>query len=281
MLGDLHCHTRLSDGSMGLEDVVYFAKRAGLDFIAITDHDTMAGVTRATVLGKRYGISVVPGVEFSCLDAARGRKVHMLCYLPQKPDRLEGLCTKILDARTKAGQEMILRTARYYPITAEYVARYSTSSKSIYKQHIMHALMDLGFAQCVIGKEFHELFDPKEGLAYVSTEYPTVEEVLDLIDLAGGLAVLAHPGEYDSFELLDELLEKKRLAGVEVYHPRNTPQEVSRLEQQAAHYGVLRFGGTDFHGFYSKAVNPLATCITPQETLDKLFRQKKSATAGT
>ena len=275
MIGDLHCHTKLSDGSMGLEDVIYFAKRAGLDFVAVTDHDTMAGVTRATVLGKRYGIHVVPGVEFSCIDTQRGRKVHLLCYLPQKPDRLEGLCTKILDARTKAGQEMIQRAARYYPITPDYVARYTAGSKSIYKQHIMHALLDLGYTDRIIGKEFHQLFHPKLGLAYVNVEYPTVDEVLDLIALAGGLAVLAHPGEYDSFDLLDELLEKKRLDGVEVYHPRNTPEQVKRLEEQTAHYDIPRFGGTDFHGFYTSVINPLATCITPHETLDCLFRLKK------
>lgn len=102
MIGDLHCHTKLSDGSMGIEDVVFYAKRMGLDFIAITDHDTMAGVTRASVLGQRYGIQVIPGVEISCIDSKRGRKVHMLCYLPLKPMRLESIFQKTLTLRTQA-----------------------------------------------------------------------------------------------------------------------------------------------------------------------------------
>lgn len=275
MIGDLHCHTKLSDGSMGLEDVIYFAKRAGLDFVSITDHDTMAGVTRAVILGKRYGINVIPGVEFSCCDAKRGRKVHVLCYLPQKPDRLEGLCNKILDARTKAGQEMIRRTARFYPITADFVSRYYAGSKSIYKQHIMNALMDLGYTDRIFGPIFQQLFDNKRGLAYVGIDYPDPFEVIDLIHQAGGLAVLAHPREYDSFDLLDEMLEQEVLDGIEVYHPRNTTEDIQKLEQLSREYRVLKFGGTDFHGFYTKSYSPLATCITPHETLNQIFRQKK------
>ena len=68
MIGDLHCHSKLSDGSTSLEDIVFYAKRADLDALAITDHDTLAGASRAQVLGKRYGITVIPGVEISTFD---------------------------------------------------------------------------------------------------------------------------------------------------------------------------------------------------------------------
>ena len=277
MIGDLHCHTKLSDGSMGLEDVIYFAKRAGLDFISITDHDTLAGVTRAAILGKRYGINVVTGVELSCVDEQRGKKVHILCYMPETPDRLEGLCNKTLDSRTKAGHEMIKRVSQFYPITADFVARYYAGSKSIYKQHIMNALMDLGYTSSIFGDEFNKLFNKKTGLVYVDPEYPSVFNVLELIHQAGGLAVMAHPREYDSFELLDELLAKELLDGIEVYHPRNTPEDVKKLEQLTESNNVLKFGGTDFHGFYTSNLCPLATCITPHETLSQLFKQKNSA----
>lgn len=63
MIGDLHCHSKLSDGSTGLDDIVFYAKRAGLDALAITDHDTMSGVPRAEILGRRYGLTVIPGVR--------------------------------------------------------------------------------------------------------------------------------------------------------------------------------------------------------------------------
>mgnify|MGYP000587385296 CR=1 FL=1 len=77
MIGDLHCHSKLSDGSTSLEDIVFYAKRAGLDALAITDHDTLAGASRAQVLGKRYGITVIPGVEISTFDPDTQRRVHI------------------------------------------------------------------------------------------------------------------------------------------------------------------------------------------------------------
>lgn len=78
MIGDLHCHSKLSDGSTGLDDIVFYAKRAGLDALAITDHDTMSGVPRAEILGRRYGLTVISGVEISTFDPDTGRRVHIL-----------------------------------------------------------------------------------------------------------------------------------------------------------------------------------------------------------
>ena len=70
--GDLHCHTRLSDGTLGIEDLIAFAKKKGLETIAITDHDCLAGTVRSKVIGARHGIQVIPGVELSSTDAEAG-----------------------------------------------------------------------------------------------------------------------------------------------------------------------------------------------------------------
>ena len=80
MAGDLHCHTRLSDGSIGIEDLIALAKSAGLKTIAVTDHDTYAGAMRAKILGERSGLQVLPGIEFSCQNKETGRNwtVEML-----------------------------------------------------------------------------------------------------------------------------------------------------------------------------------------------------------
>ncbi len=96
MIGDLHCHTTLSDGSLGIEDIIVQAKRTGVDFISITDHDTMSSISRAKVLGERYGIQTIPGVELSAWDKTRNRKVHILCYAPQKPD-LDNVVKIVMD----------------------------------------------------------------------------------------------------------------------------------------------------------------------------------------
>ena len=94
MKADLHCHTMLSDGTLGIEELIQVAKKSGVDTIAITDHDTLAGTVRAAIIGKRFNINVITGVELSCWDDERNRKVHLLCYMPDHPDRLEGLCMR-------------------------------------------------------------------------------------------------------------------------------------------------------------------------------------------
>ncbi len=275
MLGDLHCHTRLSDGSSTIDDLVFYAKRGGLDFVAITDHDTMAGATRAAVLGKRYGIKVVPGAELSAYDTARKRRVHILCYLPQKPERLLGICTKVIESRTLAGQEMLKRVMRYYPVTPEHVSRYSAGSKALYKAHIMNAIIDLGYSDRIYGPLYDDLFDSWQGSCYVEVTYPDVRHVLDVVHSAGGLAVLAHPAEYDSFDLLEELCGKNLLEGVECSHPRCSPQDQQRITEIADHYGLIKTGGTDFHGFYARDPHPLGSFLTQPEEIDKLYKLAK------
>ncbi len=275
MLGDLHCHTRLSDGSSTIDDLVFYAKRGGLDFVAITDHDTMAGVTRATVLGKRYGIKVVPGIELSAYDTARKRNVHILCYLPQKPERLLGICSKVLESRNRAGQEMLGRAMRYYPITTEHVARYSSGSKALCEAHIMNAIMDLGYTDRIYGPLYDELFDSWQGSCYVSITYPDVRNVIDVIHSAGGLAVMAHPSRNDGFDLLEELCTKKLLEGVEYSHPGVGPEDKERISQLAKHYGLIKTGGTDFHGYYSRRPQPLGSFVTQPEDIDELYKLSK------
>ena len=159
MIGDLHCHTTLSDGSLGIEDIIVQAKRTGVDFISITDHDTMSSISRAKVLGERYGIQTIPGVELSAWDKTRNRKVHILCYAPQKPDRLEGICIKACEIRKQCAKEMLQNVMERYPISAESVMKHAMGSKSIFKQHIMHALIDYGYTTHFYGRLNNELFN--------------------------------------------------------------------------------------------------------------------------
>ena len=88
MRGDLHCHTKLSDGSLGIEDLITLAKKRGIEAIAITDHDCLAGTVRGKIIGDRFGVQVIPGVELSATDTKTGKKVHLLCYLSDAPDQI-------------------------------------------------------------------------------------------------------------------------------------------------------------------------------------------------
>lgn len=278
MIGDLHCHTRLSDGSMSIDDLVYYAKRAGMDFVAVTDHDTMEGVTRATVLGKRYGIGIVAATEISSFDPATGRKVHILCYLPDKPDRLQGLMGQTLERRARVGKKMILDVMRYYPVTEEHIHRYTSGSKSIYKAHIIQALLDLGYDCQSHGQLYHHLFSSDEGICHREPEYPDVYTALELVASAGGIAVLAHPPEYGSMKLMRELAEKQLIQGVECHHPRIGEEDRKIILETAKTYGLLCTGGSDFHGLLTSKPCPLASCIAPEPWINAMFSYKKKMT---
>lgn len=272
MICDLHCHTTLSDGSLGIEDVIAQAKRMNIDFLSITDHDTMASFSRADILGERHGVKILHGVELSAWDKTRGSKVHILCYAPKKPDRLEGLCLKSCEIRKACSKEMIEKVMEKFPITLESVLRHTTSSKSIFKQHIMRALIDYGYALEFYGDLDKELFNPRHGSCYVEREYPDVNFVLDLIHSAKGVAVMAHPAQYDNIELLSELAEKGKIDGVEIGHYSADESYRNALSEIADKYGLIITGGSDFHGLYNCVPTHLGIESTSKDNLDKIIK---------
>ncbi len=273
MIGDLHCHSRCSDGSMKVEDLIPYGKRAGLDVIAITDHDTLVGVPRAVELGKQWGISVIPGVEISCYDPDNGRRVHILCYFPKKPEQLEPLLKETFNSRKRAGEVMLERIMKQFPLTREQVLCYAADSDAIYKPHILHALMDLGYDYQIYGQLFERMFSRRSPCNITeNVDYPTVYEALDCVHAAKGIPVMAHPSVYRSMELLEKLAKEKQIMGLEIDHPRNKAEDRPRMEAIAENYGLIRTGGTDFHGFYRGTAYPLASCITVEEELKKLYR---------
>lgn len=276
MVCDLHCHSKISDGSMGIEELLMMAKRRGISAISVTDHDAVVGATRACVVGKRLGIDVIHGVEMSAYDYARNRKVHILGYLCDSPDRLEGMCLRTNNNRRTAAKEMMTKVLRYYPIVPDTIARHASGSTNVFKQHIMHALVEAGYADSIFGDVFRKLFSSKGGCAYVSIEYPDVREVIDLIRSAGGLAVLAHPYVYDSVDLMHELAEENRLDGIEVWHPSNNEERIATLKEFAQSHGILMTGGTDFHGLYTDSPTPLGSCGAPENTVQLMKAYKNS-----
>lgn len=282
MKADLHCHTTLSDGSLGIEEVIAQAKRNNIDCLAITDHDCLSSVSRAVVLGRRYGIEILPAVEFSAFDGKRGTKAHILCYLPHKPDRLEGLCMRNSEMRRQRGKKMAMKVLERYPITLENIVKYSSGSKAIYKSHIMHALMDYGYTTELYGDVYSELFDSKAGLCAdeVSNETmsnPEIHFVLELIHSAGGIAVMAHPRVFDNFELIEELAKEEKLDGVEVWHQSLKQGDEKTLLDLCKKYDLIATGGSDFHGFYNHYPISVGYNLTPRESLDKILLHKKES----
>ncbi len=282
MKADLHCHTTISDGSLGISDVIKQADRNDVRYLAITDHDSLASLSRAAVLGKRYNVNVIPAAEFSAFDNTRGRKVHILCYMPEKPDRLEGLCIRTSEGRMKLGKSLAMCVLEKYPITLESILRYSAGSKAIYKCHIMHALMDYGYTTELYGSVYDEIFDVKDGLcaAQVRQEadfYPDVRFVTTLIRASGGLSVMAHPMVYDSLELLEELAAEGAIDGAEVWHSSADEHMSGQIKELTERYGIIGTGGSDFHGFYNHYAIQIGSNPTPEDELNKILNHKVKA----
>lgn len=274
MAADLHCHTKLSDGSVGIEDIIVIAHKSGIDTIAITDHDCIAGTVRGQVIGKRYGVTVIPGVELSAFDAEAGKQVHILSYLADAPDRLEAICRKTSTARKRAGQIMMLKVAARFPITSEFIISHASGSTNLFKQHIMHALMDAGYTNELFGDLHRALFSTdSESNVLAPTKHPSVEEVINEIHGAGGIAVLAHPGKYNNFDEIDKYVELG-LDGIEVWTPFNSKEQSSDLEQICKKKKLLMTGGSDFHGTYGEKTVTLGAYSTPKDHLDKLMGYK-------
>ncbi len=273
MPADLHCHTRLSDGSVEVEELIELARGSGLDAVAITDHDTFDGVERAQIRGSAVGVEVISGAEISCFDNNRHRLVHLLCYYCDKRSEFDDVFSSIAESRRSQGEEALEKIMRLYPITKEMVNKRSLGSTTLFKQHIMQTLLDCGYTDKIYGDLYYKLFNKKDGIAATHIEYPDVFEILERIQQSGGIAVLAHPSVYSSLELLPELAERG-LDGVEFSFPRRQEGEDKILSEIAEKYKLIKTGGTDFHGGSTSRVYPIGTCTTEESQLLRLKELK-------
>lgn len=279
MVADLHCHTRLSDGSVTVDELIVLAKERGVTALAVTDHDTVSGVSRAVLFGRQNGVEVVPGIELSCYDQVRGKKVHLLGYYMDEMEKLEGLCKSAWSSQHDWAESVMDKVLARYPITRAMVLRRAQGSTNIYRQHVMHALLDAGLADGFFGTTYQALFQKKTGLAWTDKRYPEVRGAIAELHAAGGLAVIAHPGEYDNFTLIEELAQKGLLNGIECWHPHHSKEDTERGVALAKRYGLLMTGGTDFHGMYTDTPRPVGSFLTPASQLERM-RAWKSARRG-
>lgn len=274
MSGDLHCHTRLSDGSLGIEEIISFALKKGLGTIAITDHDCLAGTVRGKVIGARHGLQVIPGVELSSTYEEIDKNIHILCYLPDSPDMLEGLCKRNSQARKRASHFMMLQTAKRYNIPTEFIAKCATGSTNLFKKHIMQSLIECGYADCFNGELYEELFTKKgENNILIVPKYESTKAVIDSIHEAGGIAVLAHPYRSGCEDSIDDII-KMGIDGIEVNHPSANEEQRANLRKIASKSKLLVTGGSDFHGLYNEYKVSLGDYTTSDEELHALLTYK-------
>jgi predicted metal-dependent phosphoesterase TrpH len=269
---DLHCHTTASDGALTPTELVQLAARSDVGVIAVTDHDTVAGVEEAVSVGEKVGVRVVAGIEMS--SRHDGRAVHVLGYFLDPSDEslldaLDSLRTERLDR----ARRMIVRLNELgYELTLDEVLAHAKGA-IVARPHVARALVDRGYVASVSGA-FTADFIADGGRADVPRRQMSPHEAVDLIGRAKGLAVLAHPGlshhlgtyEPTSESLVAKLAERG-LAGLEVDHPDHPFDVRDRLRGLAKSLGLVATGGSDFHG---ESGRPIADCTTSPDALTQL-----------
>ncbi|MWV45143.1 PHP domain-containing protein [Paenibacillus sp. HJL G12] len=247
---DLHTHTRASDGMQSPAENVRLAYEKGLSAVAITDHDTVAGIPEALEEGERCGVAVVPGVEIS--TRAGGQDIHVLGYYVNYQD--EAFLKRLADLRNTREErngKMIAKLQEMgVNITLDEViaglGRELKADESVGRPHMADVLVNKGYAQDM--RDAFNRYLGEDAPAYVTVPRISPEEACEWIREAGGTPVLAHPGIYADDDLVREILEQAKPAGIEVFHSDHGKAEEERYQAMADEYGLMVTAGSDYHG---------------------------------
>ncbi len=261
---DLHVHSHYSDGADSVERVIKKAKKAGLTAISFVDHDTVSGWQEQQQIAETYSIQAIPGIEISAYDFKRQRKVHILGYhfSPEAPS-ITRLCSELLKLRHNHSMWQVSQIqAAGFNLDAEAVIESAKPSATVYKQHIMQQLTDAHYTSKEYKFLYKSLFKGT-GVAAGDVDYVDAAEAVRAIVADGGLAVVAHPGQLDSFDLVPELLEAG-LGGIERNHFDHSAKDHQKVEELAQQYGLVMTGGSDYHGAFGTAVEP-GDIVSPED----------------
>ncbi|GAA3833894.1 PHP domain-containing protein [Streptomyces phyllanthi] len=273
---DLHCHSTASDGTDTPGELVRNAAAAGLDVVALTDHDTTRGYAEA-IAALPEGLTLVTGAELSCrID---GVSMHMLAYLfdPEEPDLLAER-ELVRDDRVPRARGMIAKLNKLgVPVTWEQVARIAGDG-SVGRPHVATALVELGVVPTV-GDAFTADWLADGGRAFVEKHETDPFEAIRLIKGAGGVAVFAHPGAAKRGRTVPEAaiaeMAAAGLDGIEVDHMDHEPETRERLRGLAKELGLLTTGSSDYHG--SRKTCVLGEYTTDPEVYGEITRRATGA----
>ncbi len=244
---DLHTHSTASDGVYTPTELLHKAKEAGLEVMALTDHDTTDGLEEARQTAQVVNIDFIPGIEIN--TDISGGEVHVLGYfLEYGRQEFQGVLKVLRDARVRRGQRMVeLLNEHGVHITWQRVREIAQGS--VGRPHVAEALMEAGYVQSI-----GEAFDKYIGagcFAYVPRYKLTPVDAVHLISSANGLPVIAHPMEIPGLDELRNWLPdlcKAGMVGLETYYGQYMPVEESELLALAHAYHLIPTGGSDFHG---------------------------------
>jgi predicted metal-dependent phosphoesterase TrpH len=269
---DLHTHSSASDGTDTPGDLVREAAAAGLDVVALTDHDAMSGWDEAQQAADEAGITLVPGLEISTRFHHRG--VHLLGYLPDPTHPgLVGELDRILEGRTARTPAIVAALREHgIDVSEEDVRRESGGSVAAGRPHVADALVRLGVVADRT-EAFATLLSPGQP-GYVNRYASALEEMIPLVAAAGGVSVVAHPWGRGSRSVLDAEalagLKDLGLAGIEVDHQDHSPADRAELRALARDLDLVVTGSSDHHGL-GKVDHDLGVNTTDPEQYERLL----------
>lgn len=271
---DLHTHTTASDGSDTPAGLVRKAERLGLAALAVTDHDTVDGLTEALAVATTEGLEVIPGIELTTDTATC--EVHVLgLYLQHPHHPLQARLENVRAERIARAQAMVKKLQRLgVPLAWETVWETASGNGFVGRGQIFRAMKAQGLLPPEHAREGFNYYFSKTGAAYVPHSYLNPEEAVGLIREAGGVPVLAHPGRLMGGTPPDDgliaHLTEVGLLGLEAYYPTHGAGETAHFLRLADRLGLIPTGGTDYHGRFGLAGMALGSYSPPEPTLARL-----------
>jgi predicted metal-dependent phosphoesterase TrpH len=268
---DLHAHSTASDGTDSPAGLVEAAATAGLDVVAITDHDSTAGWREAAQAARRLGVTLVPGAEISC--QVRGIGVHMLSYLHDPLDmRLLAEMDGTREDRLARARRMVDRIGQDHPLTWDDVLEHVDGRATVGRPHIADALVANGVV-ADRDEAFATVLNNRSPY-YLPHYAPSAHRIVELVQAAGGVAVMAHPmaGRRGRVVSEDDIadLAAAGMAGLEAEHRDHEPAERRRLHELAAELDLLTTGSSDYHG--TGKLNRIGENRTDPEVLERIIK---------
>ena len=260
---DLQSHSTNSDGELAPAEVVRAASEAGVELLALSDHDTVGGVSEALAAGERFGVRVVPAVEISAIDhgPAADRELHILGY---RIDHAGALLSERLDEFLADREQRTLRMAAAlrelgFELDEREIARRRAAGQPIGRPHVAAAVLAAGANAARLRREgIADIGDLIRAYliegrpAYRLRDTPTVRQAIEAIHQAGGVAIWAHPfwDISEPAEVLDtvERFSALGIDGVEAFYITHTAEQTQLLGERCGALGLLTTGSADFHG---------------------------------
>lgn len=243
---DLHIHTTASDGALSPQEVVRLAAKKGLSVVAITDHDSVAGIAAAKEEAQAFpSLRLIPGVEINT-DIPNG-EVHILGYfIDYESEELKRTLEALRHSREIRAQKMIAKLGELGIQVEWQRIQELAGGGSVGRPHIAQAMWEQGYVPSL--QEAFTKYIGRNGPAYAERERLSPEEAVKLVVRAGGLPVLAHPADTNDLEKFVVKLKEVGLVGLEAYYDGYGRKTIHQLVQLASKYGLLTSGGSDFHG---------------------------------